>query len=160
MQTRLESFLEAIINTAIGFVISFISSAILLPAVGVPVTLSQNLGISLGMTFVSVARSYMLRRFCQKYLRELVSKFIDFIRRNQMQWISIKDELPEKGVEVLVGYWYKARRSNLEFFKQSIGWRSKDLPKYNGEWDIPDGTGYFEKDKITYWCPIPESPPK
>jgi hypothetical protein len=80
MQTRLESFIEAIISTTIGFVIAFFSSAVILPLVGLPLSLSQNLKISFFMTIISVARSYVIRRFCQAHLRRFNTWIVNFIR--------------------------------------------------------------------------------
>lgn len=68
-QTKLESLIEAIINTIIGFCISFVANAVLLPLVGLPVTVSQNILIGLGMTVVSVARQFFIRRWAQYHLR-------------------------------------------------------------------------------------------
>ena len=80
MQTRLESFIEALIGTTIGFVVAFFSSAVILPLVGVPLSLSQNLLISFFMTIISVARSYVIRRFCQAHLRSLNTWVVNFIK--------------------------------------------------------------------------------
>lgn len=68
MQTKLESLIEALINVLIGFVISLVVNALVLPLVGLDITLSQNLFVGIIFTLVSVARSYLLRRFCQNYL--------------------------------------------------------------------------------------------
>lgn len=63
-QTRLSSFIEAWTNVFIGFWINFAMNLLILPAVGLPMpTLSQNLGIGLFFTVVSVARSYAVRRW-------------------------------------------------------------------------------------------------
>ena len=62
-QTRLSSLVEAVINTAIGFVISLALTAIVLPAYGHQVSLSQNLQITAIFTVASIVRSYTLRRW-------------------------------------------------------------------------------------------------
>ena len=82
-QSKLESLIEAILNTLVGFFISFLVSAILLPAVGIPVSLSQNLLISLVMTFVSVARGYVIRRYAQKNLNKFVKKFSSYFMKGK-----------------------------------------------------------------------------
>jgi len=46
MQTRLSSLIEAVINVAIGFVVSLVITALVLPAYGHDVTWSQNLQIT------------------------------------------------------------------------------------------------------------------
>ena len=63
MQTRLSSLIEAIINVAIGFVISLILTALVLPAYGHAVTWSQNLQITGIFTISSILRSYAVRRW-------------------------------------------------------------------------------------------------
>ncbi len=68
MQTKTESLIEALINTGIGFAVQFTASAILLPLIGVPISLGQNLVLGIGMTVVSVARGYFVRRWADKYL--------------------------------------------------------------------------------------------
>ena len=80
-QTKLDSLVEALLSTFIGFAVSFIANLILMPMLGIPVNLSQNFVLTVAFTFVSVARGYLLRRFCQRHLRDLVSKFSNFIRR-------------------------------------------------------------------------------
>lgn len=62
-QTRLGSFVEALINTLVGLVISLISTIILLPLVGIHSTMSQNVQLTVYFTAVSIARSYALRRW-------------------------------------------------------------------------------------------------
>lgn len=62
-QTRLSSLIEAVINVAIGFVISVILTALVLPAYGHHVTLGENLQITAIFTVASIARSYAVRRW-------------------------------------------------------------------------------------------------
>ena len=62
-QARLGSFVEALINTLVGLVISLISTIILLPLVGIHSTMSQNVQLTVYFTAVSIARSYLLRRY-------------------------------------------------------------------------------------------------
>lgn len=81
MQSRLDSFIEACINTIIGFVVQFISATIFLSLLGVPISTTDNLLLGLGMTFVSVARGYAIRRFCQRYLTSLKEYLVEFFRK-------------------------------------------------------------------------------
>lgn len=62
-QTRLGSFIEAWINVLIGFSINFAANLLILPLIGFHISLSQNLFIGVLYTFVSVARSYVIRRW-------------------------------------------------------------------------------------------------
>lgn len=84
-QTRLESLIEACLNTTIGFIISFASSAALLAAVGSPISFSQNMVVSAGMTVVSVARTYAIRRYAQGSLNQMIKKIAGVVER-KLKW--------------------------------------------------------------------------
>ncbi len=62
VQSKKHSLLEAVINTAVGFVLSLAAVQWLFPLFGVRMTLSENLAATGIMTAISVARSYVLRR--------------------------------------------------------------------------------------------------
>lgn len=68
-QTRLGSLIEAGINVLIGFVINMAANFVILPLVGFEITLQQNLFIGTLYTLVSVARSYIVRRWFNARLR-------------------------------------------------------------------------------------------
>ena len=63
MQSRRHSLVESITNVAIGYVIAVASQVIVFPLVGVDSTLSQNMTIGVYFTFISLARSYVIRRW-------------------------------------------------------------------------------------------------
>lgn len=79
-QTRLESLVEALINILIGFWISAVANVVILPAVGLPVSMHQVMMIGVFMTFVSVARQYVIRRWAQAHLRNLKLRIVEFIK--------------------------------------------------------------------------------
>jgi hypothetical protein len=63
MQSRVDSFMEAVTNTAIGLFISTIANWTVTPWVlGRPITLHENVVLSGAFTLISIARSYLLRR--------------------------------------------------------------------------------------------------
>lgn len=62
-QTKLGSFIEACINVLIGFTINFIANMLILPLIGFHITPGQNLFIGVLYTIISVARSYVVRRW-------------------------------------------------------------------------------------------------
>jgi membrane protein implicated in regulation of membrane protease activity len=66
VQSKLESLVEAIINTFIGFVIAFISQLLFFPIVGIDVTLGQNFILTVLFTLVSIVRTYIIRRYFNK----------------------------------------------------------------------------------------------
>jgi hypothetical protein len=61
-QSRLSSLTETLIGIAIGFAVSVVITAIILPAYGHPVSLSQNFQITAIYTVASIARGYLVRR--------------------------------------------------------------------------------------------------
>ena len=69
-QTKLGSFYEACINVAIGFWINFIANLVILPLFGFNITLVDNFYIGLLYTIVSVARSYVVRRWFNRKIHE------------------------------------------------------------------------------------------
>jgi len=69
-QTKLGSFYEACINVAIGFWINFIANLVILPLFGFDITIVDNFYIGLLYTVVSVARSYVVRRWFNRKIHE------------------------------------------------------------------------------------------
>ena len=80
-QSKLDSLIEALLSTFIGFIVSFTVNLILMPMLGIPVSLSQNFILTVAFTFVSVARSYLVRRFANKYLSQVRAKMVEFFRK-------------------------------------------------------------------------------
>ena len=80
-QSKLDSLIEALLSTFIGFVVSFTANLILMPMLGIPVSLSQNFILTVAFTFVSVARSYLVRRWANKYLSQVRAKIVEFFRK-------------------------------------------------------------------------------
>lgn len=62
-QTKVMSIVEATANVAIGYIIAAAATYVILPLHGYKVTTYDALSISLAFTFISLARSYILRRF-------------------------------------------------------------------------------------------------
>lgn len=61
-QSRAHSLAETLTSVAVGFVVSFGITAVVLPAYGHQVTHAENLGMTAIFTVASVLRSYALRR--------------------------------------------------------------------------------------------------
>ena len=62
-QPRIASLVEACINTAIGFAVSLVLTALVLPAYGHAVTWEDNVQITGIFTVASIVRVYVIRRF-------------------------------------------------------------------------------------------------
>ena len=80
-QSKLDSLIEALLSTFIGFVVSFTANLMLMPMLGIPVSLSQNFILTVAFTFVSVARGYLVRRWANKYLSQVRAKMVEFFRK-------------------------------------------------------------------------------
>jgi hypothetical protein len=69
-QTRLGSLIEVSINIFIGFWINFVANLVVLPLFGLNVTIADNFLIGFIYTFISVARSYVVRRWFEKKIQQ------------------------------------------------------------------------------------------
>jgi len=63
MQSKKHSFIEALSNTAIGFVISYASTFLIFPLVGLQSSSGKNLLITIFFTVISILRGYFIRRY-------------------------------------------------------------------------------------------------
>lgn len=68
MQTKKQSLKESLTNTAIGFIISYISTFLIFPLVGFESNPGKNLIITIYFTIISIARGYVIRRWFNKKL--------------------------------------------------------------------------------------------
>lgn len=68
-QSRLGSLYEAVMNVLIGFGINFLANSVILPLYGFHITASQNFTMGLLYTGISIARSYVIRRWFNARLR-------------------------------------------------------------------------------------------
>jgi hypothetical protein len=76
MQTKKQSLIEAFINVAIGFCVSWASTFLIFPLVGIASSPGKNLQITLYFTIISILRSYILRRFFnKKHMQQAVREF-------------------------------------------------------------------------------------
>lgn len=66
MQSKRRSMKEAIVSTAIGFVISYIANIVVLNAFALSVGPGKALHISVIFTVISVVRGYLVRRYFNK----------------------------------------------------------------------------------------------
>ena len=81
MQSKLDSLIESCINVGIGFLVSIIANFITFPWVGITASTTQVLLVGLFMTGVSVARSYLVRRWANKHLSQVRAKMVEFFRK-------------------------------------------------------------------------------
>lgn len=73
-QSRLGSLYEALINVAIGYGINFTANLLVFPLFGWHISVAQNLLLGSVFTFISVARTYLIRRYFNNKLRGLAMR--------------------------------------------------------------------------------------
>lgn len=66
IQSKRNSLIEAITNTAIGYGINLFAQMLIFPLFGIKASIGQNIGIGLAFTGISVARQYIIRRWFTK----------------------------------------------------------------------------------------------
>ena len=66
MQSKKLSFIESTVQTFIGLAVSFIIQLIIYPVLDIPVTVTQNIIITLVFTIASIVRGYFVRRLFNK----------------------------------------------------------------------------------------------
>ena len=81
MQSKLDSFIEAWLNVLVGFGVSVLANFVIFPLVGIGASTTQIITVGIFMTFVSVARSYLVRRFANKHLSQVRAKIVEFFRK-------------------------------------------------------------------------------
>lgn len=98
MQSKKGSFIEAISNTIIGYVITLIFSPFLYGICGIEYRTSQLCIVTLLFTILSICRGYVIRRWFNK---------------KQEKKIYSEAELREKALKFFY-HWYNAPGANTE----------------------------------------------
>ena len=62
MQSKRMSLIESIANVVIGYLVALGAQLIVFPVLGIPVSFQENILLGLIFTFVSLVRSYCVRR--------------------------------------------------------------------------------------------------
>ena len=68
-QSRRMSAVEAVVSTAIGYIVAVATQMVVFPIFGLRVGVIENLGIGLAFTAVSIVRSYLVRRLFEQHHR-------------------------------------------------------------------------------------------
>ena len=69
MQSRLMSLIESLTNVAIGMVVSFFGQIVVSHWYNLPLNVTQNMQIVLFFTVLSVARSFVVRRWFNRRIK-------------------------------------------------------------------------------------------
>ena len=56
------SFIEALVNVAVGFALAVTTQIVVFPLFGLSVSFAQNVGLAGVFTVLSIARGYVVRR--------------------------------------------------------------------------------------------------
>ena len=67
MQSRKRSFIEAVTNVLVGYLVAVISNLIVLPLFGYEVSLFDGFAIGVVFTVISLIRSYVIRRLFNRF---------------------------------------------------------------------------------------------
>ena len=65
-QTKKQSIIESVTNTVVGLLTSFLIQLVIYPILEIPVSIGQNVIITLVFFIASILRGYVIRRFFNK----------------------------------------------------------------------------------------------
>ncbi len=139
-QSKLMSWVETCLNTAVGFGISLAAQIYFLPLLGVQIAFHQNLMFAVIMTVISIARGFILRRLFEAFhIRRPLSPFMQAVvaeRFRQIEgegWSTDHDDREHlQGDLALAGASYALHRE--EFPDESLS-----LWPWSPAWYKPDG---------------------
>lgn len=80
MQSKLESFIESLLNTIIGYLIALVTQIIFYPMFGIHVEFHDQLSLALLFTCVSLVRSYVIRRYFNSHFKSTVAYIVDKVQ--------------------------------------------------------------------------------
>lgn len=74
MQSKLSSLIESLFNILLGYGVALASQLIIFPHYGVHLALHENMAIGCWFTLISLARSYIIRRWFNRMLHNASQK--------------------------------------------------------------------------------------
>lgn len=80
-QTRLGSLIEAVFNVVVGFGINFTANLLIFPLFGWEISAAQNLTLGAIYTAISIARSYVIRRWFNARLKAAAERMAKRVAR-------------------------------------------------------------------------------
>lgn len=90
-QSKLMSMVETGLSTAAGFGISLLAQMYFLPLLGVTISLHQNFAFAIIMTFVSLARGFVLRRiFEAMHIRRPLSPAMSAVIAERFRQVEVE----------------------------------------------------------------------
>lgn len=95
-QPRLQSLVESLTNIAVGFGLSMLCQATVLPVLGVDIPLRANFVFAAFMTVISVARQFSLRRLFEAlHMRRPISPAMAAVIAERFRQIEVEGWTPE-----------------------------------------------------------------
>lgn len=73
-QSRLHSFVESVVNVIIGYSINVVANIYVLPLFGFYPSIAEAMGMGVIFTFISIVRSYILRRLFNHHTTKKLGK--------------------------------------------------------------------------------------
>ena len=74
MQSKLGSFVESLVNIAIGYSVALLSQLAVFPMFDIHIPLISNLWIGLWFTAISLVRSYVIRRWFNARIHAMATR--------------------------------------------------------------------------------------
>ena len=71
-QSKIESLIESIINTSLGFLVALITQILIYPIFDIEVSFGDQTLLALIFTSVSLVRGYIVRRYFNTYFKHTV----------------------------------------------------------------------------------------
>lgn len=96
MQSKLMSFIEALVNTVVGLGVAMVATAAICKVYDIPMTWENNFIITFWMTVLSVLRSYLLRRLFNAQWRPRLQAWWIVRRPGVMRFIDSMAQAYEK----------------------------------------------------------------
>lgn len=81
MQSRLESFIETLVNVIIGFLVAIASQLLIFPMFDIHIPLTDNFLIGAWFTLISIVRGYTIRRWFNAGIKRTVSRAANALYR-------------------------------------------------------------------------------
>lgn len=71
-QSKLESLIESMLNSVIGYLTAIGFQMMIFPIFDIKVDASTNFKLAAAFTVLSIARTYVIRRWCNRWLRDTI----------------------------------------------------------------------------------------
>ncbi|MBN9600862.1 MAG: hypothetical protein J0G28_14475 [Afipia sp.] len=138
-QSRRMSLLETCLNTGAGFGISLLAQWFFLPLLGVAISFHQNVMFAIIMTFVSIARGFLLRRLFEALqIRVPMPASILAIAAERRRQVDVEGWTPEHDADHVDG----------ELAQAGASYALLPAFRHGG---IPNRTGVLEPYSIWPW---------